>query len=142
MVEIPGAPGIPPNFIPVVRSAMLTVCVTGVTVRADFQMQFDVDYTLAPMEDEDEEIGRESDRENRFVFLMDDFGKRYDFLEVGGCAAEEMRTKIEEFQCAGWFLFPPAQAGATSFDFYYSMADSTEESTPSIIEDIVLSNPE
>jgi hypothetical protein len=141
MVQIGGAPGQPINLVPVTRFAMLTVCVTGVTVREDRQMQFDIQYTLAPMEDETSEVWRESDRDNRNVFLTDDRGGRYEFLEVGGCAAQEMRTQNEDLQCTGWFLFPPAEPDATSFDFHYATADTTENSGNDVMPGIVLTAP-
>jgi hypothetical protein len=142
MVQIQSGAGQAPNLVPDTRFSMVTVCIPGVEVLEDSRMRFDVEYSLEPLEDEESEVVRASDRGNRNIFLTDDLGGRYDILESGGCANEEMRTTMEAIECMGWFLFPPAHDGAASFDFHYSLADSSEQTTPSIIEDMVFDNPE
>jgi hypothetical protein len=142
MEQVSGLPGQPPNLIPVTRFAMLTVCLTGATVQEDRRMKFEVEYSLAPMEEETSEVRRESDQDNRNVFLTDDAGGRYEFLEAGGCAGEELRTQGEERRCSGWFLFPPADPGAEVFAFHYAPADSTEPSGADVIDGIVLPDAE
>jgi hypothetical protein len=52
------------------------------------------------------------------VYLMDNFGNKYDWTKRGGCALENMSVKSGE-GCSGWFVYPPFQQGVTSVSFYY-----------------------
>lgn len=130
------------NPVPEFRMAELLVCVSGVLVNEDLSMQFEIEYTLTPTEPEAGPVWRDTERDNRNVFLTDDKSGRYEFIAVGGCAAKEMRTNKESLKCKGWFLFPPAQSGATSFEFHYSTSDTMESTDDHGIPDIVLANPE
>jgi hypothetical protein len=142
MVPVGGGPEQPPNLVPMTRFASLSVCLTDVTVQEDRTMRFEIEYVLAPMQDETNEVWRESDKENRNVYLTDDKDGRYEFLEAGGCAAEELKTQEEERRCTGWFLFPPADPGAEVFAFHYAPADSTEQLGMDVIDRIILVGPE
>ncbi|MFN2297519.1 MAG: hypothetical protein ACK2UB_01630 [Anaerolineales bacterium] len=138
MVPVGGGPGQPPNLVPMTRFASLSVCLTGVTVQEDRTMRFEIEYVLAPMQDETNEVWRESDQDNRNVYLTDDKDNRYDFLEAGGCAAQELRTQEEECRCSGWFLFPPAGPKAEMFGFHYAPAESDAHEGMDVIQGIVL----
>ncbi|MGB7537562.1 MAG: hypothetical protein WBM17_03405 [Anaerolineales bacterium] len=89
-------------------------CVNTVNVHDDLTMQFNVSWKIdAPWY----QVTKHSDADNPDMFLEDNLGNRYKHTGTGGCAAE---TAV--FQgagtCAGWFIFPAAKPGATSFRFY------------------------
>ena len=89
-------------------------CVESVEVRADSYMQFNVKWT-APIEP-NAYVVKYSDVGNRYKYLIDNQGYRYHHVQVGGDAARNV--VITRYDTArGWYLFPPAQPGATSFTF-------------------------
>jgi hypothetical protein len=134
--------GGPADPVPAFRMAELWVCVTGVLVESDLTMQFEVEYSLTPTEPDSGYVVRDTDRDNRNIFLTDDQGGRYEFTQVGGCAAKEMRTERETLRCSGWFLFPPSKPGATVFDFHYATVETLEASEYDVITGFVLTDPE
>lgn len=134
--------GEPADPVPAFRMAELQVCVTGVLVESDLTMRFEVEYSLSPTEPDDGYVVRDSDRDNRNIFLTDDQGARYEFIKAGGCAAEEMRTEGEPLRCSGWFLFPPPKPGATVFDFHYATVETLEASEYDVIAGFILTDPE
>ncbi len=94
---------IPIGFPPKFRIAEMWVCAKGVLVDSDGAMWFDVEYELTPAEPDQGEVWREPKRGNRNIFLTDDLGNRYEFLEVGSCAVDDIRSAGETFHCMGWF---------------------------------------
>ncbi|MGB7537563.1 MAG: hypothetical protein WBM17_03410 [Anaerolineales bacterium] len=98
------------------EGAPITVsfCVNTVNVREDFTMQFNVSWKV---NGSGYRVTKYSDADNPDMFLEDNLGNRYKHSGTGGCAAE---TAV--FQgagtCAGWFIFPAAKPGVTSFRFY------------------------
>lgn len=90
-------------------------CVESVEVRTDGYMKVNVTWqailpSTAP-------IVKYSDVGNTNMYLVDNLGNRYDHVEVGDAAAHDVRIYAYE-TVRGWFLFPPARAGATTFTFY------------------------
>jgi hypothetical protein len=118
--------GGPADPVPEFRPTELWICVDGVIVQGDLTMRFDIEYTLAPLDPEAGPVWRNSDRGNKNVFLTDDKGGRYEVENVGGCAAEKMRTEKVSLTCTGWFLFPPPDSEARVFEFHYATINTTE----------------
>jgi len=123
---------------PVEYYDILMVCVTYVTVYENIAMEFGVYYSLSPMGGYSGTLSRGADTNNRAIFLMDDIGNKYPHSKNGGCVTSDLRTRGKPNSCSGWFLFPPAQSGATSFKFFYSPYLGWEKA---VIEGIVLVNP-
>ena len=95
-----------------------TMCITSVTVRSDGNLQFDADWSVnfkgAPFGS-----GRKpSDVGNANLYVTDNLGNRYDFIELSGTARDsEDFTASVPFH-AGWYVTPPAKPGAESFVFH------------------------
>jgi serine/threonine protein kinase len=90
-------------------------CVTNVHLMPEGNLRFDFTWTasLAP---EVKEVRIFSAVGNTNIYLVDNLGNRYDFLQAGGDAALDI--KLSDQQSAhGWFLFPAPASGATSFIF-------------------------
>ncbi|MFN8466097.1 MAG: hypothetical protein U0X20_11120 [Caldilineaceae bacterium] len=118
---------LPPGFYAVSRCASqrfivdgvdvgkLTECVNGVTVRADGYMQFNFIW-LADLVAGRDSVVKYSDASNAKMYLIDNYGNRYDHVAVGGAA--NGGTLYDNRALIGWFLFPPAQKSATNFTFH------------------------
>ncbi len=52
------------------------------------------------------------------VYIVDNFGHKYDWTKRGGCALENATVKNGE-GCSGWFVYPPLNEGVTSVSFTY-----------------------
>ena len=80
----------------------------------DGRLRFDFTWTanLVP----DAEVLIHSALGNKSMYLLDELGNRYDFLQVGGDAARDIRL-IDQQSARGWFLFPAPFPGATTFIF-------------------------
>ena len=90
-------------------------CVTNVHRMPDGNLRFDFTWTanLAPAV---KEVLIYSALGNTNMYLVDNLGNRYDFLQAGGDATLDI--KLSDQQSAhGWFLFPAPVPGATSFTF-------------------------
>jgi hypothetical protein len=142
LIDMTMESGGPADPVPAFRTAELRVCVTGVLVEPDLTMRFEVEYLLAPTEPDDGYVVRDSDRDNRNIFLTDDPGWRYEFTKAGGCAEKEMRTEGETLRCSGWFLFPPPKPGAMAFDFHYATVETLKASEYDVITGFALTDPE
>lgn len=59
---------------------------------------------------------KHSDEKNENMYLRDNFGNRYNHIEVGGDAAKTIGFWGQE-TITGWFLFTEPQPGATYFTF-------------------------
>jgi len=96
---------------------MARVCIVSVDVRAEGQLQFNFTWTAFVEGSGYDYLIKYSDQTNHNMYITDDLGNRYDHIETGGEAGREV--KIWHGQTvSGWFLFPPAQTGATSFVFH------------------------
>jgi hypothetical protein len=89
-------------------------CVNTVIVRNDLTMQFNVSWKI---NGSGYRITKYSDADNPDMFLEDNLGNRYTHMGTAGCAAETT-VFTNAGTCAGWFIFPAAMPGATSFRFY------------------------
>ncbi len=91
-------------------------CVLNVNVLANGSMVFNVSWKSLIS---NVSITKKSDLNNPNMYLTDNLGNRYNHVEVGGDAA--LRIKMEPKQVIyGYFAFPPALPGATSFQFHDS----------------------
>jgi N-acetylneuraminic acid mutarotase len=75
-------------------------------------------------------VGKHSDAGNAGMYLTDNLGNWYDHYLTGEAAAKYTCIKNGE-TAQGWFLFPPAEAGAVTFAFH-------DEDQDYVIEDINL----
>jgi hypothetical protein len=90
-------------------------CIESVEVRSDGYMKFNAVWT-APIEPR-AYVKKYSDVGNTNLYLRDNLGNRYHHVEVGGDAGRDII--LTRYSTArGWYLFPPAQPGATSFIFH------------------------
>lgn len=58
-----------------------------------------------------------SDRNNREMFLVDDLGRKYDHVDVGGAAATDTNLR-NGIPVTGWYMFPPIDPHATQLVFF------------------------
>jgi hypothetical protein len=88
-------------------------CVTSVNVLMDRTMVFNVSWeNLASFT-----ITKKTDAGNPNMFVRDNLGNKYNFIQLGGDAG--MTVKMEGGDIVyGSFTFPPAKEGATSFEFH------------------------
>ena len=97
--------------------ARLRLCVESVEVNPDGTMTFNVSWQA-----EIEEglpvaaLVKQSDVGNTNMYVTDDKGNRYDFIDLGGAAREETTIPNGE-KATGWFLFPPPRGYARNFIF-------------------------
>ena len=95
-------------------------CVLNVTINHDRHMVYTVSWTThIPGK---KEIRKRPDTDNRKMHLIDDLGKRYDHINVGGTASKFVWMKDGD-TATGWFEFPPAQKEAIAFTFYDQQQD-------------------
>jgi hypothetical protein len=98
------------SFLPAgAPSVTFTVpfCVQTVKVNDDLTMQFNVYWNVG------EHccgvtITKESDANNKNMFLNDNMGNEYNHFATGGCAAIRIQFTSGGGDCNGWFLFPAA----------------------------------
>jgi hypothetical protein len=118
---------IPPGIYPVDRCVnsplvvstgyvgTLTECIPRVEIQSDGFMRFYFVWiahlTSVPS------VTKYSDAENPNMYIKDNLLNRYDHVEVGGAAAQNV-TMYNDIPVEGWFLFIPAKQGADTFSFY------------------------
>jgi hypothetical protein len=106
------------------------LCLNTVFINDAYEMRFNLTWTV--FFDTENGVIKESDANNKNILLADDLGNEYRPTQTGGCAAQDTTLKgYPDSSCVGWFQFPPAKPGATSFRFFYGK-DLV------VIEDIVL----
>jgi hypothetical protein len=59
----------------------------------------------------------DSDTNNPNVFVIDNLGNEYQHIQAGGCAATDLAFHSYGGDGNAWFIFSPAQSGATSFRY-------------------------
>ena len=103
--------------------ARLILCVESVEVYRDGTMRFNVSWQ-AEIE-EGLEVGgqpvyalhKSSDVGNTNMYVTDDRGNRYNFIDLGDAASEDIYIPNEE-KATGWYLFQPPREGARLFTFH------------------------
>ena len=111
-----------PPVEPEIKRAFILVCVESVLVNPGGQMRFDVSWE--PQIEEGlivdgqlvNALAKLSDEGNTNMYVIDDRGNRYDFVDLGGAAREETVIPTGE-KATGWFLFSPPQDKARRFTF-------------------------
>jgi hypothetical protein len=93
----------------------LTECVPSVEIRSNGFMQFNFTWTAKLVENS--LIIKYDDTYNSNMYITDNLLNRYDHIEVGGAAAQTVDMS-DGIPVEGWFLFPPAKQGGTSFVFH------------------------
>jgi hypothetical protein len=89
------------------------ICLNTVVVNSDRTMKFNLSWkplNSAPAR-------KSSVANNQNIILMDNLNNKYQFITAGGCAVEARGFLTADETCGGWFMFPAAQTGATSFRF-------------------------
>lgn len=97
----------------------IVVCVNTVKINNDLTMRFFVNWRAKLNDDHhlDFYIQLDGYASDASIEIIDNLQREYRFVEVGGCAAETTILKIGRWNCDGWFDFPAAEPGATSFAF-------------------------
>jgi hypothetical protein len=85
----------------------VTECVPSVEVKANGEMQFNFTWAV-DLTDEYPYVRKRSDEGNTSMFLVDNLGNRYDHIQVGGAAAQDVYMHDGDI-AEGWFLFPRAK---------------------------------
>jgi hypothetical protein len=98
-------------------SDYVRLCVASVEVRDDGYMKFTVTWTADLKGCSFDRVQVFHDRDSNRKYLVDNLGNRYDHVEVGETAYSGVILFHGSVR-AGWYLFPPAQPGATSFTFH------------------------
>jgi hypothetical protein len=107
--------------------AYVMFCVQSVRVYPNFTMQFNVTWVLGGVSNTFShyvKANKNTDPTNHCNFLVDNLGNEYSHIGVGGAAANSDVVGPDK-PSSGWFLFPPAKLGATSFTFR-SICDGIE----------------
>ncbi len=108
--------GIDPAGVEAQRRARVKLCVESVEVNPDGTAKFNVSWTAEIAEDLIVEgqlidrLAKQSDLGNVNMYITDNRGNRYDFIDLGGAAKEETIILNRE-TVMGWFLPPPTQGG-------------------------------
>jgi hypothetical protein len=89
------------------------LCLTSVVVNPDGTMKFNLTWTISTSI----LVVKDSDANNNNIFLLDNLDHEYRHTQTGGCPADIRAFARDGESCAGWFLFPAAQPGATSFRY-------------------------
>jgi hypothetical protein len=89
------------------------ICLNTVVVNSDSTMKFNLSWK--PLNGVP--ARKPSVANNHSIFLLDDLKNEYHYLSAGGCAEVVRGFQTTGESCGGWFLFPAAQPGATSFRF-------------------------
>ncbi len=103
--------------------AKLKLCVESVEVNQSGEMKFNISWEAQIQEGLEvdgqlvDALLKESDIGNTQMYITDDIGNRYDFIDLGGAALEA--TLIPSGSKAdGWFQFPPPLDQARRFTFH------------------------
>jgi hypothetical protein len=91
-------------------------CIISVEIMRDGKMKFEVTWEVHGLL-KHIIMWKESDANNRNMFLMDDLGNKYHHYETGYCAAKRTRLNNDE-PCKGYFMFPAPKEGAKRFIFF------------------------
>ncbi len=91
----------------------VTLCLNTVVVGNDRTMKFNFTWKVETYYD----LIKDPDSNKAMIYLEDDLANVYRFTQTGGCAAVRTEMTKPDDDCNGWFLFPPAEPGATSFRF-------------------------
>jgi len=99
------------------EASNVTLCVNTVVINEAYEMRFNVNWKI--------NYGyvntwsKLSDANNNNIFLEDNLENTYQHILTGGCAGQDMVIIPygTSGDCNGWFQFPRAKPGATSFRF-------------------------
>ena len=95
------------------------LCIVSVTVRLDGNLQFNAQWQYEAKGARYARAFRPSDTGNKNVYVVDDLGNHYPIIELWGFPAREDARVTQGFATpSGWYVVPPARAGAQSFTFH------------------------
>lgn len=107
------------------RGASWQMCVASIVVRAAHEMQVNVIWTLMPHPEVNLLVSLPAhDPNSQAVYLMDRNGQRYDQIQLEGAARDGGNGTVG-IVLSGYYLFPPAAAGARQFSLVISDKDRT-----------------
>lgn len=99
------------------RQDTVRVCVNYVTIQDDGVMRFFAEWTAVIDYYHPYSLLLEGFGGDANVVLMDNLENEYRYTVVGGCLAAPAVLEMGSNSCGGWFDFPAAKPGATSFSF-------------------------
>ncbi len=111
--------------------ARVDMCATSVEVLQNGDMKFNISWTSYFFSNQINFLRKGSDVGNTNMNVRDIVGNRYDHIGLGGAAAETTYWYSDGETHTGWYLFPAAETGATTFYFH-------DDDQGVIISDIVL----
>lgn len=111
-------------------------CVESIQVRDDGKLWVNVAWIVDISRSRFNYVEKYSDQGKTTMYLTDNLGNRYDFVDLGGAAKDPERVGFPGKTLRGWFLFPPAQPGAFSFTFHDD--DQCMQERPCRIENLVI----
>lgn len=111
--------------------AKIDMCADSVEIKANGEMQFNIYWTSYFYSDKINFLRKGSDIGNPNMNVRDNAGNRYDHIAVGDAAAETTYWYSDGEIHTGWYLFPAAKDGATTFSFH-------DDDQQVFISDIVL----
>jgi hypothetical protein len=94
------------------------LCLINAEIKRDQTMVFNVTW-LPYIPGRGPRVTKYSDKNNPNMYITDNLGNHYSFIELGGDAAQDVRL-IHERIMHGSYTFPPALPGAHTFTFHDS----------------------
>ena len=110
------------------------MAIMSVEVSPEGYMKFNVSWTATVVQNKPGYtvyLTKYSDVGDPNMYITDNLGNRYDHIRLGGAAARDVHFSNRQ-TAYGWYAFPPAKDGATSFTFH------DDDDPPIEITDIVL----
>lgn len=98
--------------------ANIQLCVTNVQERLDDRMNFLTRWTVTFLSDALPYLVKWSDVGNPNMYVLDEYGNRYDHVGLIGAAAEAVYFTRSAPEATGGYTFPPRKPGATTFRFF------------------------
>jgi hypothetical protein len=93
----------------------VNLCLTSVTIEDNGAMRFNVKW--GAYADANFNVQLDTYAGDTSIVLVDNLENEYRHTQEGGCAATPTQLTHSHPDCSGWFLFPAAKPGATSFAF-------------------------
>ena len=103
--------------------AKLKLCVESVEVNQSGEMRFNISWEAQIQEGLEvdgepvDSLLKQSDFGNTQMYITDDKGNRYDFIDLGGAALDVTLIPSGD-KADGWFTFPPPIGLARQFTFH------------------------
>jgi hypothetical protein len=97
---------------------MVNFCITAVTIEDDHTIRFFITWKMLYKRGSySYYVDLEVYQGDPNTVLLDNLDNEYRHFREGGCALGPTILNVQAPDCNGWFLFPAAKSGATSFAF-------------------------